>query len=283
MGAPTYRPPLTSDVGMRTLTVAIVLYQTPPSELAETLSHLSAALDYAADRLPTFSARLILIDNSPEPLYRDDSLPTSRYPLDYWHGHGNPGYGAANNLVLAELDSNYHLVLNPDVHLLEDGLYQGISHLDEHPGTVLVAPFGQGEQGEALHLAKAYPSVLVLALRAFGPAALRRAFAQRLAAYERHDLLRTWEPTTIELASGCSMLCRSNALRAVGGFDPRYFLYFEDFDLSLRLKSEGHCVYLPSMRIRHFGGKTARKGWRHLALFVRSGYRFFHTHGWRLL
>ncbi len=55
------------------------------------------------------------------------------------------------------------------------------------------------------------------------------------------------------------MLCRRKPLQAVKGFDERYFLYFEDFDLSLRLGSRGKLAYVPTMKIIHVGGKTGAR------------------------
>lgn len=60
-----------------------------------------------------------------------------------------------------------------------------------------------------------------------------------------------------------------------------YFLYFEDFDLSLRAGRLGLSAYCPGMARPAFGGGVARKGWRHIACFARSAARFFNTHGWR--
>ena len=77
------------------------------------------------------------------------------------------------------------------------------------------------------------------------------------------------------------MLVRGECLTAVEGFDERYFLYFEDFDLSLRLGRLGKLLFAPQVRIVHHGGYAARKGWRHLQMFMRSGLRFFNQHGWR--
>ena len=71
------------------------------------------------------------------------------------------------------------------------------------------------------------------------------------------------------------------AFDAVKGFDEDFFLYFEDYDLSLRLASRGHLSYQPAVRIVHHGGFAARKGWRHLRLFAASALRFFSRHGWR--
>jgi hypothetical protein len=77
------------------------------------------------------------------------------------------------------------------------------------------------------------------------------------------------------------MLCRRAALEQVGGFHPDYFLYFEDFDLSLRLATVTRLAYAPQVRIVHLGGHTARKGWRHIGLFLWAAVRFFRRHGWR--
>ena len=84
------------------------------------------------------------------------------------------------------------------------------------------------------------------------------------------------------LVSGAFMLCRSDALRAVGGFDERYFLHFEDLDLSLRLAKLGRVVSDPEVTLIHHGGNSASRGLAHLRVFVRSGLRFFNTHGWRI-
>ena len=59
----------------------------------------------------------------------------------------------------------------------------------------------------------------------------------------------------------------------MNGFDERYFLYFEDYDLSLRVKNYGQIVELPQARITHYGGHTARRDLRRVVHFLRSGVR----------
>ena len=78
------------------------------------------------------------------------------------------------------------------------------------------------------------------------------------------------------------MLARAEVLRALGGFSSRYFLYFEDFDLSLRLGRIAAIAYVPAVRIVHLGGEAARKGRLHQRLFLRSALTFFGSHGWKL-
>jgi GT2 family glycosyltransferase len=78
------------------------------------------------------------------------------------------------------------------------------------------------------------------------------------------------------------MLARTALFVKLGGFDPRFFMYFEDYDLSLRMGREAAVAYVPQARIVHHGGEAARKGWRHVAWFVTSAGRFFARHGWKL-
>ena len=112
-----------------------------------------------------------------------------------------------------------------------------------------------------------------------GPA---RMVAKEFRAYfEMRELSDKKATKEIPITSGCFMLCRSNVIKEISGFDRNYFLYFEDFDLSLRVGSVSSLAYLPTMRIVHNGGDAAKKGIRHIFLFICSGFRFFSKHGWR--
>ena len=51
----------------------------------------------------------------------------------------------------------------------------------------------------------------------------------------------------------------------------------------MRLNKIGKTAYLPSFRVVHHGGGAARKGWKHVGWFVRSGFRFYSKHGWRFV
>jgi hypothetical protein len=62
---------------------------------------------------------------------------------------------------------------------------------------------------------------------------------------------------------------------------PKFFLYFEYFDWSVRLTKVTQSAYLPAFHAIHHGGGAARKGMKHIALFVKSGFRFYNKHGWR--
>lgn len=274
---------------MSTLAISVVTYAPERAQIHSLLESLTAAAQHAIDRKVVESVNLFLVDNGPSaaslPLLQDiaQGVDAGVLSTKILSGHGNLGYGAGNNLALAQAgEAAFFLISNPDVVLAADALTQGLDYLRRHPETALLAPAVIADDGSAGHLCKAYPSVLDLLLRGFAPARLQDAFAARLGRYRLAALEPAGGPRPIPIASGSFMLCRTASLQEIDGFDPGYFLYFEDFDLSLRLSRVGRLLWLPSMRIRHAGGRASRKGLRHLWLFAQSATRFFNRHGWRL-
>jgi GT2 family glycosyltransferase len=268
------------------LSVSIVVYRPDIDELRRTLSSLQVAIATARARREHFTARLYLVDNggmpdlsaSIEVLRRGD---TSCVTLS---GHGNVGYGRGHNIAISQAASRYHLVLNPDIDIDSEALARAFNFIDHHPEVGLLAPRVGGEDGRIQYLCRRYPTLLDLFVRGFLPGSLRGLFANRLARYEmrhvinEHDVV--WDPPIV---SGCFMLFRTDVLKKLNGFDPRYFLYFEDYDLSLRTHDLARVAYVPSMRVIHHGGGAARKGGAHIKMFMASAFRFFNRFGWKWL
>ncbi|MEO7254627.1 MAG: glycosyltransferase [Casimicrobium sp.] len=263
------------------LSISIVVYQLDEAELALNLGTLRLACEQAA--LPAVA--LTLIDNSEQGTQAMGLYALAQrmgWPLaNVLSGHGNIGYGAGHNLAIRATTSPAHLVLNPDVELDADALRAGLATL-ALPGVALVGAVGRDGDGKPGYLSKRMPSVWTFFLRGFAPAWLKQRFDTQLAHYEYRDLPND-RVSDVILVSGAFMLCRTDALREVGGFDERYFLHFEDLDLSLRLARQGRVVSDPAVTLIHHGGNSASRGLAHLRVFVRSGLRFFNTHGWRLI
>lgn len=267
------------------LAVSICLYQPNLPLLAQTLASLAAAVDHAVAAGHISGAMVGLVDNSEIPMSSAmvEALPTSPHiQMELLCGLGNIGYGRANNLFLLRGGSEFSLVLNPDVELMPDALTAGFKVMQQHPRIGLLAPAVLDANDRPTTLCKRYPSVLDLALRGFAPAWLARLFRRRLARYSLADSAGIALYPNPPIISGCCMLFRTTFFRELGGFDPRFFLYFEDFDLSWQASRRSRSAYCAHMKIRHAGGQAARKGWHHIELFVRSGVLFFNKHGWKL-
>lgn len=270
------------------LTVSVVVYSLDEPVLLKALQSLALAIDTARQAGELDRTLVCLVDNGnqPEALRALAARSLPGISIEVVSGHGNIGYGKGHNLVinrpLHEPDAAY-LILNPDVFLQPATLLSGLQFLKTHPQTVAVAPAIRNGDGEPEYGCKRYPSIMDFMLRGFAPQSMKDRFRERLAHYEMRDLPADKPSNDVPIISGCFMLFRHDALKKLGGFDPRYFLYFEDFDLSLRAHKMGSLAFLPAMQIIHLGGRSARKGLRHISMFVWSAMQFFTTYGWRWL
>ncbi|MFM0597978.1 glycosyltransferase family 2 protein [Paraburkholderia dilworthii] len=271
---------------VESLSVSVVVYRPDPGQLVRTLVSLGAACEAVRAIRPGFQVQLILVDNGglPNDSAVLDALRAHDIPSTVIAGHGNVGYGRGHNLAIERAASRFHLVLNPDIDLDRDALIQALDFFAAHPEAGLLTPWIGDDRGHLQYLCRRYPTLLDLFVRGFLPARARTPFARRLARYEMHDLINehdvVWDPPIV---SGCFMLFRTSVLKQIGGFDARYFLYFEDYDLSLRTRKVTRLVYAPAVRVLHHGGGAARKGSAHIRMFAASAYKFFNRFGWKWL
>ena len=270
------------------LSIYVVTYRPDLGLVAQLLDTVRDSVALCTSKGLLSDCNVTVIDNSTNEKIKDrlsELIKTATLasfgPINLQFAEQNLGYGRAHNRAIRGSNSRYHLVLNPDVLLEKEALYEGLRFMEAHPEIGLLTPYVADPRGERLYLCKRYPTVLDLFLRGFAPSGLRIRFAQRMDHYEMRDLDPEQVATGIPIASGCCMLVRNQLLQRLGGFDPRFFLYFEDFDLSLRMSKMADIAYVPAVKITHYGGEAARKGPRHVFWFMRSAVRFFNLHDWK--
>ncbi len=260
------------------LTISIVTFNPNFAELEKTLTSLKIALDGFADE--TFS--ITVVDNSDGnqvASFLKDNY--SELPFELIHGQGNIGFGRAHNIALQKM-GEFHLILNPDIQLARDALVNALAFMRENGNCGLLSPRASWPDGQRQYLCKRYPAVFDLILRGFAPRKIRSLFSTRLARYEMQAETQNtvyWNPPIV---SGCFMFFRSNILKEVGGFNTKFFLYFEDFDLSLRSLYISNTAYAPSIHVVHAGGHASKKGFWHVKVFIQSALIFYRTHGVKL-
>ncbi len=265
------------------LSISLVCYRSDPDRLLCTLNSLREALHYAQSQQP-LTTTLTVVDNGNDAAALQLLLEQSGLApqTELICNNQNTGFGTANNQVIDNAASDFHLVVNPDVELQTDALQVALGYLHQNPQAVAISPACKNGNGGVEFLCKRYPSVCILFLRGFAPRWLKNTFHKALAHYECQELAESIHPVKVELISGCFMLCRTPALQDVGGFDEAYFLYFEDFALSIALARAGEIHYLPACRIIHHGGNAAKKGLQHICYFLRSAWHFYRCHGWKI-
>ncbi|MBA9895841.1 glycosyltransferase family 2 protein [Burkholderia cepacia] len=267
------------------LSISIVTYHPDEALLARTFSSLRAACARLRTVRGASAISVCVVDNGGLPDLAADRAAFEQAGIGYGvlSGHGNVGYGRGHNLAIEAARSRYHLILNPDIDLEPDALVQALDFLDTHPEAGLLTPRIGDDSGRIQYLCRRYPTLMDLLVRGFLPSPLRQPFERRLASYEMRDSINetdvVWDPPIV---SGCFMLFRTDVLARLQGFDPRYFLYFEDYDLSLRTGQCARTVYVPLARVIHHGGGASRKGFAHIRMFAASAFKFYNRFGWRL-
>jgi hypothetical protein len=259
------------------LSIAVVTYNSGRT--------IRACLDSLLTHLPAdIGTHFIVFDNgSSDDTAAEIENCRQRYPrVVFLKNASNLGYGRAHNLALQRVSSRYHLICNPDIIIARDVFSTLIDFMEHHPGVGIVCPLFRHTDGRLQTINHRRPTVLDLLLRRFLPDQLAPLFRKRLDAYEMRD--KGYESSyDVPFLTGAFMFCRTAVLRAVGGFDPRFFLYFEDVDLSRTVQAAGfRTVFLPEVEVTHAWERMAHRSWRMAWIFSTGAFRYFQKWGWSL-
>lgn len=190
----------------------------------------------------------------------------------------NVGFGAGNNQALPYLDSQYHVLVNPDVTFPPELLGKMAAYMGTHPETVILTPRVMNPDGTEQFLPKKEISVHALLggrLEALGGPFKRWRAEYTLKGQEING------PIPVDFATGCFLFIRTEAFKRLGGFDERFFLYQEDSDLSRRAKALGEITYHPDFAVTHAWARENKKTFRGNLRQIRSMCQYFHKWGWR--
>jgi N-acetylglucosaminyl-diphospho-decaprenol L-rhamnosyltransferase len=190
------------------------------------------------------------------------------------HTGGNLGYGTAANRGVATLPDEYGwiVVANPDLEFGPGALDVLLEAATRWPRGGAFGPLIKEPSGAVYPSARLTPSLG----KGIGHAVVGTVWRDNpwTKAYKQSDT------SVVEREagwlSGSCLLMRRQAFDSVDGFDPRYFMYFEDVDLGDRLGRAGwQNVYVPSAEVVHIQGhSTARSSDKMLAAHHESAYRY---------
>jgi GT2 family glycosyltransferase len=216
-------------------------------------------------------SRLVIVDNASG----DDSLAravalSDGLPLTVISNSDNKGFAAASNQGAKGSTADFLLFLNPDT-LLTAGCLEIPCEFLSRPENAGVGIVGISLVDPDRNVARScarFPAASSMIAHLVG---LDRLFP---ALFPSH-FMREWDHAEIRVVDqvmGAFLLIRRELFFALGGFDERFFVYYEDVDLALRAKARGMTsVFLPAARAFHRGGGTTSsiQGQR-LFLFLRS-------------
>jgi N-acetylglucosaminyl-diphospho-decaprenol L-rhamnosyltransferase len=231
--------------GSTALRVVVVTYS-PGDSLAGFLGTLRSATTRPLD--------VVLADNG-----STDGVPEQAAVADdvrVLPTGGNVGYGAAVNAGLADRGTGWALVANPDIRFEPGAVDELLAVAARWPRAATIGPAIRTPNGELYPSARDLPALST----GIGHALLGWAWpANPWTARYRREREAPRERTAGWLSGSC-LLVDLEAFHSVGGFDPGYFMYFEDVDLGERLGRAGYLhVYAPSAVVVHEGGHATRR------------------------
>lgn len=251
------------------ITASIVLYHNDTSELKKTI----VSVLNTKQRI-----RLYLIDNSKSDNLRIFQNFDNR--IEYIHNPSNPGFGAAHNIAIKKAMENkvkYHFIVNPDIYFDTDVISSMVSYVVNDQNIGMMMPQILNLDGSVQNLPKLLPSPLSILLRK-----LKRPNKAYKKFINRYELRKVPEKIIYNapVLSGCFTLLNLEAIKRVGGYDDKFFMYFEDWDLSRRIHQHYKTIYFPLVSVYHGYESGANKNGKLFKIFITSAMKYFNKWGW---
>lgn len=202
--------------------------------------------------------QIILTLNIPEYLHIDENdsklkIINNKFPL---------GFGQNHNNAFLYCEQSFFCVLNPDICFQEDPFPELLKVLqDDH--VALVAPLILSPQGLIEDSARVFPGIMnILKKIIFGNKSSWPLVSEQI----------LYKPDWV---AGMFLLLSTSKFKGVGGFDPRFFMYYEDVDLCRRIRKNGdEIAFLTSVSVTHNARRDSRKNPRFFLLHFKSFVRY---------
>jgi N-acetylglucosaminyl-diphospho-decaprenol L-rhamnosyltransferase len=218
--------------------------------------HLRACLDSiaAASKERFTLERVTVVDNDSRDGSSDDLA--ADVPLEVVRNRDNRGFAAACNQGAREIETDYILFLNPDTRLFPDTLDTTIAYMESQQaaGIGICGVEVLGDAGAPIISCSRFPTLRVFIGKMTGLDAVVPSV------FPPHHLppSETAESRVVDQVIGAFYLVRGDLYATLGGFDERYFVYFEDVDFALRALEHGaRTFFLKEARVFHVGGGSS--------------------------
>ena len=205
--------------------------------------------------------RIIVVDNASTDGSRECARASN---VELVARETNDGFGAAANAGAARTRGASFALLNPDIRFIDSESAERLAGSLDDPDVAVVGPALVLPDGSLQDSARRVPTPVQL---------LRRRLSE-----DPHGSVSCHTPCDVPWLVAACLVVRRSAFDQLGGFDEKYFLYFEDVDLCVRMRAAGWKVrYDPTVRVRHDHAAASRAGFSKKAtrLHLRSAARFF--------
>jgi GT2 family glycosyltransferase len=246
---------------------------------------LRQCLSILKSEIEGLSCEIIVVDNASKD--GSEIMVQEKYPwVNLVKSAINLGFGKANNVGFREAKGKFIVLLNSDAFLNKGTLKLALEKIKSNSKVGLAGGRLVGQDGSWQPSARLFPSLLNETL---GMTGLSQKY-KKSSFFGRYD--RTWDPpenaAEADWVPGAFCIIPKKVLDEVGGFDERFFLYYEEVDLCRRIKNAGYDIwYWPDIVVVHLGGESAKSvkalsvssASKQLALWsYRSAFMYYRKH-----
>jgi N-acetylglucosaminyl-diphospho-decaprenol L-rhamnosyltransferase len=231
------------------------------------------------NNLPSFSLEVIVVNNDGESEGFSRVMAKYSDKVRVIQSDKNLGYGGAIRVAMNVSEGEYVAICNCDLVTQNGAWDELVGYLDKHPQVGMVGPKLMYDNGKVQESYHRFPRLSDKIIKRLG---LSRFFDRRMGKYLMRDA-QTDQPFEVDWIEGAVMVMPRRVYDKVGGFDQRYFLFFEDTDLCRSVREKKYQVaYLPSAKLIHgherlsdggsfFKNLRKRTFWWHLA----SAFKYY--------
>jgi hypothetical protein len=180
------------------------------------------------------------------------------------------GFGENHNSAFKFVAEPWFVVINPDVTLLENP-FKELIRVAQETGAALISPKALTPAFEMEDNWRYFPTIISLFLKFLGHADGRYPVV--------HNSNSAFP---VDWVSGLCMLFSSGSFRSLNGFDPKYYMYYEDVDICWRIwRGDMKVMACPSVAVVHDARRESRRSLRYMRWHAQSMIRFLITKSWR--
>ena len=239
------------------ISISVIVHQ--QSTLAQQLLH-------DLDDLPETRFEVFLTVNQPEPIPFSDK--DFRFPITFIRNQKPKGFGANHNAAFERMNGRYYCIANPDIRLPTNPFSMLVRLIDAQ-NVAVAAPFITTDRGILEDSVRPYPTPVDILVKALGMKT-------------RNEYAHKTVPFNAEWVAGMFMLFEPGIYKAIGGFDERYYLYYEDVDICARLRLAGYKIMAcPSVSVIHDARRESHRNPKFFRWHIQSMLRFFFSRTFR--
>ena len=230
-----------------------------------------------------------IFDNSEKNINKDKikNLLNPRLNLFFKKANKNLGFGVGHNLAFKEVckkikiyENDILIVTNPDIYFDKQEFFKIINFMNLKINCEIVCcnPLLRNHKNQIQFSAKKNPTILSLLIGRF-KVLEKFKFLERYISINQNRALIEKQLINCEYLSGCFLVIRAKIFIKINGFDERYFLHFEDADITRTLNKYGNCVHFPYSTIYHRWNRGSHKSPKQTILLIKSMLKYYQKWG----